>query len=75
MGQPSGGSTLGEVVECRVYVTHDVLSGKIDFEKTSLTAHQTSEEIKIPIRRSQFTSGDTLNLILVLIIDFYVLLR
>ena len=48
---------MGEIAECRVFVTHDVLAGKIEFVKNSIESHQTAKEIKIPIKRTQFTKG------------------
>ena len=58
MGQPSGGASLGENVECRITVTNDILPGKIDFASPNISAKQTDEEIVVKIIRSQYTEGN-----------------
>ena len=57
LGEPSGGADVGDIVECRVSITNDVLAGKVDFVNPALTVHQTSKEIQIKLNRSSFTKG------------------
>ena len=57
LGQPSGGASLGENVECRITVTNDVLPGKIDFASPTISAKQTDEKLKIKLIRSQYLEG------------------
>ena len=57
LGEPSGGASLGENVECRITVTNDILPGKIDFASSTVSAKQTDEEIVIQLVRSQLLAG------------------
>ena len=57
LGQPSGGASVGDNVECRITVTNDILPGKIDFEKPAIVIKQTDEEIVVPLKRTQYTEG------------------
>ena len=57
LGEPSGGASLGEIVECRITVTNDILPGKIDFASQTVSAKQTDEEIVIQLVRSQLLAG------------------
>ena len=59
LGQPSGGASLGENIECRVTVTNDILPGKVDFEKPVIVLKQTDEEIVVPLKRTQYIEGST----------------
>ena len=60
LGQPSGGSTLNDVIECHVTVSHDVMCGKVEFDKNVVKVVQTDGEISIPIKRSFYTEGNLL---------------
>ena len=62
LGEPSGGASLGENVECRITVTNDILPGKIDFASPKVSAKQTDEKLKIKLVRSQYLEGKTENL-------------
>lgn len=57
LGQPSGGSTLHDLTECRVNVTHDVMCGKIEFEKSVVKVVQTDGDVIVPLKRSFYTEG------------------
>ena len=59
LGEPSGGASLGENVECRITVTNDILPGKIDFASPKVSAKQTDEKLKIKLIRSQYLEGKT----------------